>query len=116
MTENHYALSCELFEIMSEEPKEKQSRTEIEIQTDPETLKGVFANAANISHEKEEFVIDYLFVRSHPIPFGKVVSRIILTPAHAKRFLLALQDNVQRYEDVFGEIDVDKAQDKRNLQ
>ena len=31
--------------------------------------------------------------------------RIILTPQHAKRLLLALKDNVQKYEMQFGKID-----------
>jgi hypothetical protein len=77
----------------------------IEIHLDPEILKGIFANVTNIGHAKEEFVLDYLFIQQHPAPFGKLVSRIILTPGHAKRLLQALQENVRRYEEQFGAID-----------
>ena len=33
-----------------------------------------------------------------------MVSRIIMTPENAKQLLLALQDNVSKYEATFGEI------------
>lgn len=77
----------------------------IEIHLDPEILKGTFANVTNIGHAKEEFILDYLFIQQHPAPFGKLVSRIILTPGHAKRLLQALQENIRRYEEQFGPID-----------
>ncbi len=95
-----------------------QSNENIEVQSDPETLKGVFTNVANIGHGKEEFIIDYLFIQQQPIPFGKLVSRVILTPPHAKRLLQALGDNVQKYEENFGVIDNDEKenQEKRTLQ
>ena len=38
------------------------------------------------------------------VPKGKVKSRIILTPQHAKRLLRALQDNIGRFESANGEI------------
>ena len=31
---------------------------------------------------------------------------MILTPSHAKRLLMALTENVSKYEDQFGEIDI----------
>ena len=37
-------------------------------------------------------------------PKAKVRSRIILTPQHAKRFLKALGENVQRFEGAHDEI------------
>jgi hypothetical protein len=37
-------------------------------------------------------------------PKSKVKSRIIFTPQHAKRFMKALIDNVQKYESLNGEI------------
>ncbi len=37
-------------------------------------------------------------------PKSKVKSRIIFTPMHAKRFLKALEDNVNRYEAANGTI------------
>ncbi|MFH0977236.1 MAG: DUF3467 domain-containing protein [Spirochaetota bacterium] len=77
----------------------------IEIKIDEAIASGVFSNFANISHSPDEFVLDFLYVNPTPPPgFGKLVSRIILTPGHAKRILQALSDNVRKYEERFGEI------------
>jgi hypothetical protein len=35
---------------------------------------------------------------------AKVKSRVILTPQHAKRLIIALRDNLRRYEESFGTI------------
>lgn len=77
----------------------------IEIQLDPDVMKGSFSNVTNIGHTKEEFLLDFLFIQQQPAPFGKLVSRIILTPGHSKRLMLALQENVRKYEEQFGIID-----------
>ena len=37
---------------------------------------------------------------------AQVQSRVILAPEHAKRLLFALQDNIRKYEQQFGEIDM----------
>ncbi|HQG56852.1 MAG TPA: DUF3467 domain-containing protein, partial [Bacteroidales bacterium] len=45
------------------------------------------------------------FIRLVPgIPKAQVKSRIILTPEHAKRLVAALQDNIAKYEAVYGVI------------
>lgn len=66
---------------------------------------GTYSNLAVITHSSSEFVID--FVRIMPgIPKAKVKSRIILTPEHAKRLMMALQDNISKYEGHHGPIKV----------
>jgi hypothetical protein len=40
------------------------------------------------------------------VPKAKVQSRIILTPEHAKRLMLALIDNIKKYEAQNGEIKI----------
>ncbi len=67
-----------------------------------EMRRGVFANQLIIAHSREEFVLDYVF--RHSIGGNVVVSRVILTPEHAKRMLKALQENLQNYERSFGVI------------
>jgi len=74
---------------------------EIQIQIDDQTTKGAYSNLAVISHSENEFVMDFVFV--HP-PQGKVVSRIITSPSHAKRLAKALSDNISQYEKQFGTI------------
>ena len=76
------------------------------IQSDPATSLGVYANLMMVSHRKEEFILDFLFVQPQQTAPGQTVatlrSRIITTPEHAKRIVRALQENIQRYETAFG--------------
>ena len=77
----------------------------IEIKVDEATAAGKYSNYTNISSSPEEFVLDFLFVQPTPPPgFGKLMSRVILTPGHAKRLARILSDKVRDYESRFGEI------------
>lgn len=76
----------------------------LEIQLDEETAQGVYVNLAAVNHSDTEFVMDFIFVQPQA-PRAKVRSRVITSPRHAKRMLLALQENVARYEKVFGPIE-----------
>ncbi len=79
--------------------------TELDIEINEETAQGIYSNLTIISHSTSEFVLD--FVRIMPgQPKGQVKSRIILTPENAKRLLGALQDNVARFEQMVGKIEV----------
>jgi hypothetical protein len=78
----------------------------IDIELSEEVAEGTYSNLAIITHSQAEFIID--FVRILPgIPKGKVKSRIIMTPQHAKRLLFALGDNMNKFESNFGEVDID---------
>jgi len=80
-----------------------KNKNQINIELDEETAQGIYSNLAVITHSDSEFIVD--FIRLVPgIPKAKVKSRIILTPEHAKRLLLALNDNVKKYEALHGEI------------
>ena len=76
---------------------------QLNIELSEEVAQGIYSNLAVITHSSSEFVVD--FVRIMPgVPKANVKSRIILTPEHAKRLLLALQDNIKKYEAVNGTI------------
>ncbi len=84
---------------------ENQHPHQINIELSEEMAEGTYANLAIITHSNAEFVLD--FVRLMPgVPKAQVKSRIILTPPHAKRLLHALADNIEKFEQVFGEIDM----------
>ena len=85
---------------MSQKTKKDGS---INIELDPETAQGIYSNLAIINHSASEFVVDFVNIMPGA-PKAKVRSRIILTPQHAKRFLKALGENVQRFEGAHGEI------------
>lgn len=77
----------------------------MQINLAPEVAEGTYANLAIIAHSSSEFVID--FIRTMPgVKQANVKSRIILTPEHAKRLLFALQDNISKYEQQFGKIEL----------
>jgi len=73
---------------------------------DDSIANGVYANFANIIHNPAEFVID--FGRAVPGRTDvRVLSRVLLTPVHAKQLLAALSQNVSLYEKNFGTIRTD---------
>ena len=76
---------------------------QLNIEISEEISEGQYANLAIITHSHAEFVIDFVNVMPGT-PKSKVKSRIILTPFHAKRFMKALTENVQRYEAANGNI------------
>lgn len=73
----------------------------IDIKVDEQVALGQYANLAAIRHTREEFLFDFAFIFPDG-PAGKLMSRVILSPAHAKRFLEALEANVRRYEETYG--------------
>ena len=75
----------------------------IDIKVDEQVALGQYSNLAAIRHTREEFLFDFAFVFPDG-PAGKLVSRIIFSPAHAKRFMEALESNIRRYEENFGPI------------
>lgn len=75
----------------------------IDIKVDENVALGKYSNLAAIRHTKEEFIFDFAFLFPDG-PTGKLISRILLSPSHVKRFMVALQANVKRYEDNFGPI------------
>ena len=81
------------------EPNNPQQQVQVKI-TD-EVLRGVYANMAQVAHSPEEFVLDFMNVFGGA---GIVTSRVIVSPQHMKRLVAALQENVKRYEEQFGQI------------
>jgi hypothetical protein len=70
---------------------------QLNIEISEEVAEGTYANLAIITHSHAEFVMDFVSVMPGT-PKSKVKSRIIFTPMHAKRFMKALKENVERYE------------------
>lgn len=87
--------------FMSDQQNVNPNQLNIEITE--EVAEGEYANLAIITHSHAEFVIDFVNVMPGT-PKSKVKSRIIFTPQHAKRFMKALTENVQRFEQANGNI------------
>ena len=88
-------------QAMSEDQREQQGQLNIELTED--VAEGEYANLALITHSSSEFVVDFIKVMPG-VPKARVKSRVFLTPAHAKRLMKALADNIQKYESVHGPI------------
>ncbi|NLV53462.1 MAG: DUF3467 domain-containing protein [Bacteroidales bacterium] len=84
---------------------------QLQIELKPEVAEGVYANLAILTHSSSEFVAD--FIQMLPgLQKAQVRSRIIMAPEHAKRLLMALNDNVMKYEQLFGTIKLNQPQDQ----
>lgn len=88
---------------MNNENKEQNGMLQIEI--NPEVAQGVYANLAMIAHSPSEVILDFACVLPG-LPKAPVKSRVLMAPEHAKRLLYALQENLTRYEQTFGPIDM----------
>ena len=74
-----------------------------QVSIDDATAEGQYVNFANILHNPTEFVLDF----GRMVPGradAKVMSRVLMTPYHAKQLLRALQQNIELYERSYGPI------------
>ena len=69
----------------------------------PKDLQAVYANVAFITHTPAEMVLDFAQVLPR-MPRGSILSRVIMSPMHAKMLQRALGQNIANYERQFGEI------------
>lgn len=95
---------------MSDKPAPPAHPTQIQIQIeiDPATANGAFVNMAMVNHNENEFTLDLIYIQPQA-PRATVRARAITTPRHMKRLLLAIQDNLARYEARHGVIDLGDA-------
>lgn len=87
---------------MHSQPTEKN----VQLKTDDQTLKGVYANLVQINRTREEFIID--FINMFP-PMATLNSRVILSPAHVKRLAAVMGDLIKQHEKDHGVIEAGEA-------
>jgi len=87
------------------EAKSKQMQFKVSI--DESAAQGKYANFLNVWHSNYEFVIDIGQVMPGRNEI-KVFERIVTNPLRAKLFLRALEMNMQKYEQMFGRIDIEQ--------
>jgi hypothetical protein len=84
------------------QPQQNQRQLRLDI---PANLNAIYSNAVVIAQTASEIIFDFVQI----IPTdqrAKVQSRIVMTPANAKLFLRALEQNLSKYEEKYGEIAV----------
>ncbi|MDO4180280.1 MAG: DUF3467 domain-containing protein [Bacteroidales bacterium] len=82
---------------------DNKNNGQLQIDLPQDVAQGQYANLAIINHSSSDFIIDFASILPG-VPKARIGSRIILAPEHAKRLLMALQDNVAGYERDFGPI------------
>jgi hypothetical protein len=88
---------------MSDSPKPPE--IQLQIQLDDDVANGRYVNMALVNHTETEFTLDFIYVQPQQ-PRAKVLSRIITNPKHMKRLLLAIQENLAKYEQKFGPVEI----------
>jgi hypothetical protein len=78
-------------------------QVQVQIKADEKELVGLFCNLVMFHHNAEEFTLHFIYVFPN-VPQGKLLSSVIVSPAHAKRILRALGENISRYEAQYGPI------------
>lgn len=81
---------------MADAPKQQ-----VQIKADEKELLGQYSNLVMIHHNAEEFTLNFIYLFPN-VPQGKLVGSLIVSPAHAKRLLRALGENITRYEAQYG--------------
>jgi len=87
---------------MSDEPR---SPPKLQVQIDDDVAQGLYSNLVLLNHAENEFLLDFAFIDPSN-GRAKVRTRVISSPRHTKRLLVALQKNLERYEERFGRIDI----------
>ena len=90
---------------MSDKPAAPPQSIQIQLEIDPATAVGAFVNMAMVNHTETEFTLDLAYVQPKA-PRATVRARAITTPKHMKRLMLAIQDNLSKYEARFGAIEL----------
>ncbi|MEW6040701.1 MAG: DUF3467 domain-containing protein [Elusimicrobiota bacterium] len=83
-----------------------QTEQQLQIEIDENTAQGVYCNLAMIGHSETEFILDFIFIQPQSPGKAKVRARVITSPQHIKRLFAAIEDNIKKYEQKFGEIKV----------
>lgn len=78
--------------------KKADGRPEIKVQGDLDVMRGRFANHIQVSMQEEEFILDF-FARAGEQ--GSHLSRVFITPQHAKRFADLLKRQVTLHKKRF---------------
>lgn len=86
---------------MSDDPR-KSPEPQLRIKMDDDLAKGRFANLAQVGSSHDSFVLDFAFVQGNA---GWLLSRLVLSPAHAKRFHRVLGEAIARHEERYGPIE-----------
>jgi hypothetical protein len=93
--------------MSKEKPLEQPQQ--IPINTGDAMSRGNYSNSMLVTHNPEEFLIDWLLNSPNGV---HLVSRVIVSPGHVRRIIDALSENLGKYEDRFGPVRVIEPKDQ----
>jgi hypothetical protein len=95
---------CELRETTMDDKQQPPAQPgQVQIKADEKELQGIYSNLVMIHHHAEEFTLNFVYVFPNATQ-GKLLSSVIVSPAHAKRIWRALGENIARFEAQYGVI------------
>ena len=83
--------------------KETSAQKKINIEVKEDVANGIYSNLGIINHSPTEFVFDFATMMPG-FAKAKVLSRIILSPQHAKKIMHVLAQNISNFEKQNGPI------------
>ena len=88
------------------QPKQPNPSNKRQIRLElPKDPSATYSNTVMISHTSNEFIFDFIQIMPNDNR-ARVQKRIVMTPTHAKMFLNAMNDNVGKYEEKHGNIEL----------
>jgi hypothetical protein len=91
-------------------PEQKQDANQIKI---ADNIPGAeYANAMQVNHNNDEFQMMFLNIMGIS---GRVTGKIITSPGHYKRMIAAMQDNLKKYEEQFGQIKISDSPEGKEI-
>lgn len=72
------------------------------IKADDQEAKGRFSNLVQVASTPDVFIFDFAFIQGKT---GWLLSRMLLSPQHAKRFHSVLGETIRKHEERFGTIE-----------
>jgi hypothetical protein len=90
---------------MTDANKDPAKHVQVQIHIEEDVAQGIYVNLALVNHTETEFIVDAMYLQPQQ-PKATVRARLISSPKHTKRLLMALEENVRRFEERYGTIDV----------
>jgi hypothetical protein len=88
-------------EVNMDDQSQQNNIQQIQVITGDEISRGRYSNSMVTAHSADEFILDWLLTSPNG---AHLVSRIIVSPAHIKRIIAALKENLDSYEKQFGSV------------
>lgn len=89
------------------------NKKELNIQI-PEDLEPTYSNMIQIGHSDDEFSLRFI-QRVQGTKMAKAKAIVSISPKHAKRLKKALEENIKKYEEKFGEINLPEEEKNENV-